>query len=153
MSVVVRPVTAADAGAVAALLAELGHATDAADVPARLALVAHDGGAALLATDAAGESLGFVSLARHAVIHAPGPVALITGLVVAAAARGRGVGRALVAAARAWAEAEGCVRLTVTSAEHRADAHAFYPACGMAYTGRRFTASLTTTGSRDAGHR
>jgi len=138
----VRDATAADADAVAALLAELGHPTRAADVPARLAAVRAEGGLALLAVDDDGRAFGFLSAARHAVVHAAGPVALITGLVVTAAARGRGVGRALVAAAHDWARRAGCVRITVTSAEHRADAHAFYPACGMPYTGRRFAATL-----------
>jgi GNAT superfamily N-acetyltransferase len=69
-------------------------------------------------------------------------VAYITALVTAAAARGRGVGRALVAEAVEWARREGCVRISVTSAEHRADAHAFYPACGLPYTGRRFGTTL-----------
>ena len=49
---------------------------------------------------------------------------------------------ALVEAAEGWAVRAGCVRLTVTSAEHRADAHAFYPACGIPYTGRRFARAL-----------
>jgi hypothetical protein len=32
--------------------------------------------------------------------------------------------------------------LSVTSAEHRADAHQFYPRCGLPYSGRRFTKNL-----------
>jgi len=45
--------------------------------------------------------------------------------------RRRGVGQLLVEAAKRWARDHGCVRLSVTSAERRADAHAFYPACGL----------------------
>ncbi len=145
-SIVVREVTAADAAAVAALLTELGHATEAATVPARLDAVRREAGTAFLAAEASGEPLGLITLAAHAVLHAPGPVGLITALVVTRAARGRGVGRRLVAAAKGWAAARGCVRLTVTSGEQRADAHAFYPACGLAYTGRRFTIAIGTAG-------
>ncbi|AHG92785.1 GCN5-related N-acetyltransferase (plasmid) [Gemmatirosa kalamazoonensis] len=141
-SVVVRDVTAADAAAVAALLTELGHPTDEAPLPARLDALRAEGGAAWLALDAAGEPLGLMTIAAHAVLHAAGPVALITALVVTRAARGRGVGRRLVDDAKRWAAARGCVRLTVTSGEQRADAHAFYPACGLAYTGRRFTTPI-----------
>ena len=54
----------------------------------------------------------------------------------------RGVGKAFIAAATNWAQKHGCARLSVTSAEHRADAHAFYPACGLPYTGRRFSVLL-----------
>ena len=138
----VRAATPADASHVARLLTALGHPTDAADVPSRLAALEQEGGAALLAVDDNGTALGFMSLATHTVIHAAGPVAWITGLVVAEDVRGRGVGRALVSAARDWATRRGCVRLTVTSGEHRTDAHAFYPACGLAYTGRRFATAL-----------
>lgn len=148
-NIAVRPATPADAAAIAALLTELGHAADAALVPPRLASVVAGGGAAYVATDDAGIAVGFISLASHAVIHSAGPVAVITALVVGARARRRGVGQRLVAAAKEWATAAACVRLIVTSAEHRADAHAFYPACGMEYTGRRFATALAP-GRREA---
>jgi GNAT superfamily N-acetyltransferase len=141
-AIVVREVTVADAAAVAALLTELGHPTDAAAVPARLGAVREETGAAYLAVGAHGEALGLITLSAHAVLHATGPVALITALVVTGAAQGRGVGRRLVEVGKEWAAARGCVRLTVTSGEQRAGAHAFYPSCGLAYTGRRFTVSI-----------
>ena len=139
---IIRAALPDDAPDVAALLAELGHPIDPAVVPARLAAVRAEGGAAFLAIDDAAHAVGFFSVARHAVLHASGPVGLITALVVAERARGLGVGRRMVEAARAWARDAGCVRLLVTSAEHRAAAHAFYPACGMAYTGRRFATDI-----------
>lgn len=138
----IRPATPDDAAAIAALLAELGHPTDAAAVPARLEALGREGGAAFLAAGAGGEALGLITVAAHAVLHAVGPFGQITALVVAEGARGRGVGRRLVDEAKRWAVARRCVRLTVTSAERRADAHAFYPACGLSYTGRRFAAAL-----------
>lgn len=134
----VRDATAADAESIAALLAELGHPIAGAEIPSRLAAVSNDHGAVLLAVGEADRALGFISLSRHLVLHAPGPIAYITALVTASAARRRGVGQLLVAAAKTWAAEQGCVRLSVTSAERRADAHAFYPACGLPYTGRRF---------------
>ena len=144
-SLLVRAATPADAADVATLLADLGYPTEVAAVRPRITRVLDERGAAFLATDAAGRAVGFMSLAVHAVIHAPGPIALITALVVARVARGQGAGRELVATAKAWAAAQGCVRLTVTSGEHRADAHAFYPACGLAYTGRRFATAIEPT--------
>jgi GNAT superfamily N-acetyltransferase len=139
---ILREATSADAPAIAALLTELGHPTDAADVPARMAAVLGEGGAVLLAVADGTAPLGLMCLARHVALHAAGPIAYITALVTTSAARRRGVARALVGAAREWALREGCVRISVTSAEHRADAHAFYAACGIPYTGRRFSASL-----------
>ena len=137
-----RPATAADAPQIARLLAELEHPADQAAIPMRLAAVISEGGAVLLAVDAADTPLGLISLARQAVVHEPGPVGYITALVISSTDRRRGVGQRLVEAAKDWARAEGCVRLTVTSAERRADAHAFYPACGLPYTGRRFAVTF-----------
>ena len=137
-----RAATPADGATIAALLTELGYPTSGPEIPSRLAAVLREGGSVLLAVDDDDRPLGMMCLARYTVLHAPAPVAYITALVTAAAARRRGVGQLLVAAAKEWAREAGCVRLSVTSAEHRADAHAFYPACGLPYTGRRFTAAI-----------
>ena len=137
----IRSATADDAPALATLLSQLGYPTPAESVPARLFAVARDGGTVFLAQGADGP-LGLAALTSHAAIHAAAPVAYITALVVSEQARGMGVGRSLVDAAERWARARGCVRLSVTSAERRTDAHAFYPACGMPYTGRRFSKTL-----------
>jgi GNAT superfamily N-acetyltransferase len=139
-----RDATAADADAIASLLAELGHPAASADVPARLAAIRNEHGAVLLAVDDADTPLGLMSLSRHVTLHARGPIASITALVTASSARRRGVGERLVDAAKKWAVEQGCVRLSVTSAERRSDAHAFYPACGLPYTGRRFAMEIAT---------
>jgi GNAT superfamily N-acetyltransferase len=139
----VRPASPADAPAIAPLLAELGYPTAPDLLPARLDAILAEHGAAYLALAPDGQPLGFMTLAAHAVAHAPGPVAQITALVVTNSARGTGVGRRLVDIAKDWAASRGCVRLTVTSAEPRTDAHAFYPACGLPYTGRRFTTAIS----------
>lgn len=126
----------------AELLGQLGYPTDWHDIPARLAAVEHDGGAAFLVVDDGGRPVGLTCVMRYVALHAGGQGAYITALVADAGARGQGVGRALVNAAEAWAREHHCNRLTVTSAEHRADAHEFYPRCGMPYTGRRFSKRL-----------
>ncbi len=141
-SVRLRAATASDAPAIVALLTELGYSVERAAIPQRLSAIESEGGMVVVVVDAGGAALGLMSMARHSVLHASGSVAYITALVTASAARRRGVGQRLVAAAKAWAKEHGCVRLTVTSAEHRSDAHAFYPACGMPYTGRRFATTI-----------
>jgi GNAT superfamily N-acetyltransferase len=137
-----RSATPDDATAIAALLAQLGYAIGAEDIPGRLDGVSGDGGAVLVAVDDNDRPLGVASATSHATLHTKGGVAYITALVTDADARGRGVGRALVNAIEQWARERGADRLSVTSAEHRSGAHAFYPACGFPYTGRRFSKSL-----------
>jgi GNAT superfamily N-acetyltransferase len=138
----VRPATHADAPAIAALLDQLGYPTSPEAIPTRLAALDAQGGIVFVALTEQACIVGLASGARHATLHADGEVAYITALVADANARRRGVGRTLVVALERWAAAHGCSRLSVTSAEHRADAHAFYPQCGFPYTGRRFTKKL-----------
>ena len=134
----------------AVLLGELGYPTAAEDVPRRLAAIRSQGNDVFVAVDDSGEILGLISLVRYATIHAPAPTAYIVALVVSSTARGRGVGRVLVDQAKRWAAGQGCMRLSVTSAEHRAGAHAFYPACGMPYSGRRVSTAIEPEGERHA---
>src|SRR5258708_30047080 len=126
----------------ALLLTQLGYPTPADLLPNRVAAIEGEGGVVFVAGDDTGKIVGLGSGARHATLHAGAQVAYITALVTVAEARGHGVGRALVAAIEAWARELGCTRLSVTSAEHRADAHAFYPRCGLPYSGRRFTKNI-----------
>ena len=138
----IRRATPHDASMMAELLTQLGYATASDELPRRLATIDGEGGVVFVTRDTDERITGLASGARLATLHADGHVAYITALVIASDARGRGVGRALVAAVEEWARAQGCTRLSVTSAEHRADAHEFYPRCGLPYSGRRFSRSL-----------
>ena len=138
-SIRIRVATADDADVISCLLEALGHPIRPEDISARLAAVHAEGGAAFLASSAAGAPVGLAGVACHSTLHTSGPVAYITALVVATSARRRGAGRALVAEAERWARSRGCARLSVTSAEHRTDAHAFYPSCGLPHSGRRYS--------------
>lgn len=138
-----RDATADDASGIAVLLGELGYPADPRDVPSRLSKVLNEGGTVTVAVDSMGALLGVMALTRHAALHSNAPAAYITALVTAHSARRRGVGRMLVEEAKRWARQKGCNRLTLTSAEHRSDAHAFYPSCGLPYTGRRFATPIS----------
>jgi GNAT superfamily N-acetyltransferase len=86
-------------------------------------------GAVLIAEDAAGRLLGFVTIARA--VHFTGDIQAYVGeLAVAEQAEGRGAGRALMAAAEAWARAHdyGFVALDTGAANTRA--RAFYAQLG-----------------------
>ena len=92
--------------------------------------------AVLLAETAAGEVVGRLSLARDP--HpASGHVADL-GLMVAAAHRRRGIGRALLEAAVDWARAQGVEKLELHVFPHNAPAIALYEAFGFRREGYRW---------------
>ena len=136
----VRRATLDDAGHVADCLRELGYGTTTAIVADKLAATArsaHD--AVFVATPASRDvAVGVVSVHVFPLFHAPGNVARITALAVRRDSQGTGVGSALVEAAEAFAWANGCRRIEVTSGDHRPGAHAFYQAVGYAIDERRF---------------
>jgi GNAT superfamily N-acetyltransferase len=136
----VRGAGAADAAAIAALLAELGYEPAPEDVEARLA------GTVALVAELDGEVAGALALSIVPVLHEPGPWCRITMLVVSAQARRRGLARALVAEAEAIARSHGCVRIEVTSALHRDGAHEFYRGMGYGRVSEHFLKSLAASG-------
>jgi GNAT superfamily N-acetyltransferase len=138
----VRLATAADSFVIAPLLAQLGYDAAPDDIPRRISGVEAVGGVVFAAIDDNGQVVGVASATSYPTLHVDGGVAYITALVTDEKARGHGVGRALVEAIERWARSRGAARLSVTSAEHRDDAHKFYPRIGFPYTGRRFTKSL-----------
>ena len=131
-----------DSAAVAELLGQLGYPSPPSEIPRRIADVLSHGGSVVVAVDVSDTPLGLLCLTRHWGLHASGGTAYIMALVIAENARGRGVGKKLVDYARQWGVENGCESITVTSAEHRDGAHRFYPAVGLPYTGRRFSAKL-----------
>lgn len=140
----IRRITASDIRSATALLAELGYPTSEAELAERLkAIAAHPDDAVLVAEDE-GNILGLVSVHSFEMIHRPGRLGRITSLVVAASARGRGVGASLLAAAEKHLRANGCVKLEVTSGEQRSSAHDFYAANGYKEERVRFTKTSDT---------
>jgi len=138
----IRAATAGDAAEIARLLTMLGHPTTAEAVAARWPEWTAAGSAAFVAAGTDGTLLGVATLHRMSVLHRPRPVGRITSLVVDAAARGQGIGRALVAAAEAELTRAGCGLLEVTSNLRRVDAHAFYEHLGYERTSYRFFKNL-----------
>lgn len=95
--------------------------------------------AQFLARDAGGKAAGFAeaSLRRDFVNGTQStPVGFLEGLYVAPASRGRGVARALVLAAEAWALGAGCREMALDAAIDGDAAHAAYRAMGYAETER-----------------
>jgi GNAT superfamily N-acetyltransferase len=148
----VRPAGRADAPAVNALLRELGYPSNTdEEINRRLARWSGRDDLLVLVAAAGQQAIGVAALAVVPYFERPGCWGRVVALVVDARARGLGVGRRLLAATEHAALARGCVRMEVTSARHRTDAHAFYRSTG--YTDRcdesaRFLKELTHITSR-----
>lgn len=139
----VRPAAQSDAEVVARLLAQLGYPATEATVRARLAQLTQDD-RVLLSEDGS----GLIALHRINRIAEGDPLLRITALVVEAAARGRGVGRALLSEAESLARQWGCRQLEVSSGRKpgREAAHRFYPAEGFADAASHHVFYLKTLG-------
>ena len=142
-SITIRDAAATDAPRVAALLGTLGYPTDSAAVARRLVALHATGADHVLVAERDGEVVAVGSMRVNPVLNADKPAAYLTALVVDDSTQGSGIGTRLLAAAESIAAARGCGRLTVSSAHHRADAHAFYLHRGYRSTGVRFAKDLT----------
>lgn len=139
----IRRATKRDALELARLLTALGHPTAAGDVAARWGNWAAAGNAALVAADADGKLVGAATLSQMVVLHRPKPVGRITALVVDAPVRGKGIARALVAAAEETLTRGGCGLLEITSNVRLVDAHDFYEHLGYERTSIRLAKILS----------
>jgi len=138
----IRTARAEDAPVLAQLVVHLGYPSTPEELPPRLTVVQGQGDTVLVAEDDTGKVVGFSALHLMRLFHQRKPLGYITAFVTDPAAQRTGVGRRLLEASEAWARERGCYRLTVTSAEQRAGAHAFYESCGYPFTGRRFGKDL-----------
>ena len=135
----IRPMTAGDAGEVAALCGQLGYPSTSAQVAHRFGLLAERPESAIfVAEDEDDEAeveriAGFIHVQGRLAVESD-PRAEIAGLVVDEARRGAGVGQALVAAAEGWAAERGYDEVTLHSNVARERAHRFYQSLGYAIT-------------------
>jgi len=134
----IRPATAADAAAWAQL--RLGLWPDADDpLETLVAALAEDAGAVFLACAAGSQAIGFAEVRlRHDYVNGTdsSPVGFLEGWYVQPQWQGRGVGRALLAAVRAWTRDAGCRELASDSRVEDVQAHAAHRACGFEETER-----------------
>jgi GNAT superfamily N-acetyltransferase len=140
--IVIRDAILEDSATIANLLEELGYPSLPDGVRQRLARMLHREDSRVFVAERSAKVLGVLGLHRIPVVTSINDVAMIVALVVTSKARRTGVGRTLLARAEDEARVWRCGRIMVTSAERRADAHAFYEQMGYEYTGRRFAKSF-----------
>lgn len=129
-----RPMTAEDAPAVAALSEQLGYPTTVAKVRERLAFITCSPDNSFFAAESGGAVIGWVHVYGVHLLESPRSFAEIGGLVVGAEFRRQGVGRALMEQAERWAQEHSYHEVRLRSGLHRTDAHQFYQAVGYTLT-------------------
>jgi len=125
-----RNANSGDAADLARLTCELGYAGSADLMRRRLARITTQPDQMLLVAILDERMAGW--LQAHASVSLElGYVAEITGLIVEASTRRRGIGRALVERAERWASELGAEALLVRSNVQREESHDFYRALGF----------------------
>ena len=138
----IRPFADGDLAAIAGLLTELGYASPTEQMRPRMARLAASPDRATLVAESGGAVTGMVGVSVAPHYGGDEPAATITSMVVTEAARGKGIGAHLVAAAAAWALGRGASRMSLTSHNRRSRAHLFYLRLGYEETGKRFVKAL-----------
>ena len=127
-----RPACIEDAAEIARLAGELGYPVAADVMQARLqALLSLPQHRIVVARGEHDGLLGWIAVERRLTLES-GERIEIVGLVVDAAVRGTGLGRALVADAERWASDQGFNAMVVRSNVTREGSHPFYASLGYA---------------------
>jgi GNAT superfamily N-acetyltransferase len=120
-----------DAAQIARLSQELGHPVPVEEMARRLGLLLASSAEVVFVAESEDQQLlGWVAVTTRLALQVSAK-AEITGLVVGAAARRTGMGRALVAASEDWAALGGFDTLAVRSNIRRTESHLFYRSAGF----------------------
>lgn len=137
-----RNAVMADADDVARLLGELGYPCDLHEAADRIASILTNDRQVLVVARRGGAVCGLIALDFMYYLPLGTTTCRITALVVLPDARGVGIGRHLLLEAERRARAGGAARIELTSGAQRAEAHAFYRACGYRDSSVRFVKTL-----------
>ena len=143
----VRPATAADVESVLDLYAQpdfdAGRALPADDARRILARFSAYPDYTLYVAEQNGRIVGsFALLVMDNIGHLGARSGVVEDVVVAPALHGHGVGRAMMAFARARCREKGCYKLMLSSNARRERAHAFYESLGFERHGYSFRVDL-----------
>ena len=139
---IVRPARPEDGVALSSLFGVLGYPCSAEEAAQRVLDLREDPNQTLLLADVHGQVAGLVGCDLSYYLPLGAFTCRITALAVADSAQRQGIGRMLLREAESLARAAGAVRIELTSAAHREEAHAFYRACGYGEGAIRFVKRL-----------
>lgn len=138
----IRPATPEDGFGLSELLTLLGYPCAPEEAAGRVLALREDANQTVLVADVKGGLVGLVACDLSYYLPLGALTCRITALAVGKQAQRQGVGRLLLREAEALARAAGAVRVELTSANQRTEAHVFYRACGYAEGAMRFVKRL-----------
>jgi GNAT superfamily N-acetyltransferase len=140
----IRPLRAEDVPLLVGLCGQLGTPVSHAELEERFAHLRERPGQGLFVAEAVGGALiGLLHVQERPALHTPRS-AEVTTLIIDAAHRGAGCGRALMARAEEWAREQHCQVLALRTQVEREDAQRFYASLGFerSSTSYKFTRTL-----------
>ena len=137
-----RSASLMDADDVAGLLTELGYPCERSEALERISSIIDNDRQVLVVARLGGVVSGLIALDFMYYLPLGTYTCRVTALVVTPEAQGRGLGRQLLREAERRARGGGAARIELTSGSQRADAHAFYKACGYSDGTLRFIKRL-----------
>ena len=140
--VTLRQASITDSSRIAGLLTQLGYPTTPADMEDRLVVLLSHPDYATFVAETSGQVVGLVGAHLGLALEFDTRYGRLTGLVVDTDWRGRGLGKALMHHVEHWLRNQGVTYITLTSGNHRVEAHSFYQAIEYKATGVRFAKHL-----------
>jgi GNAT superfamily N-acetyltransferase len=138
----IRRAEMADAAALADLMTQLGYPTRASEMEMRMETIRSDKNYATFVAVSEGKVCGMIGTFTCYSYEHNNPGGRILALVVSEKVRGKGVGRALIAAAEADFAQRNVRRVAVNTRFERTKAHEFYEGVGYEKNGFRLVKEL-----------
>ena len=136
-----RSATMDDAASIARLVTQLGYPTERTDMEQRLRAFSHADYMTIVA-EMSGQAVGLVGAYVGYALELNSRHAYLTGLVVDEGNRRQRIGRLLMEQIEGLLKERGVSTVSLTSGNHRSDAHEFYKSSGDQMTGLRFAKRL-----------
>lgn len=134
----IRSVATTDAESISHLMNQLGYATSSSLITEKIANFSNSLIDQVFVAETEGKVIGVISCHITSLFHQAGASGRITSLVVDKDFRNMKIARSLLEKAEDFFIRQGCIKVEVTSGDHRKEAHEFYRSCGYEEDERRF---------------
>jgi N-acetylglutamate synthase-like GNAT family acetyltransferase len=138
IEIIIRDAEKDDCEAIARLLAELGYPNTPQFAAKKINRLSKKINNRILIATVDSMIVGALSLHIVPLLHQAGDLCRVTAIIVSKDYRGKSIGRRLMEIAEAYAQSNGCIKVEITSGDHRNEAHSFYRQIGYKEVSRRF---------------